>query len=154
MTCKKLGHRAVLICALCALLGCQPSDRRPGLWLSGEEAASVPENWAFTNEHKEIFAQVETPYWLPHSVTIWCAELDGVLFIGARNPDEKNWPGWIEKSPNVILKIANTLYKVDTEQVRNEDQISAIKAAYATKYQLSTDPNTAPPPMRYWRIKS
>ena len=154
MNSRTVGRSAVFTLVICALLACQPSDRRPGLWLSGEEAAVLPQEWGFSNAHQEIFVQVSTPYLLPHSVTIWCAELEGELFIGARNPDEKHWPGWIAKRPQVVLKIADTLYRVGTEQVRDKAEITAIKAAYAAKYNLPTDPAAAPPPMRYWRIKS
>ena len=154
MKSRTVGQWVAFAFMICALLACQPSDRRPGLWLSGEEVVTLPQDWGFSNAHQEIFVQVSTPYLLPHSVTIWCAELDGELFIGARNPDDKYWPGWIAKRPPVVLKIADVLYRVETEQVQNEEEISAIKAAYAAKYNLSTDPAVAPPPMRYWRIKS
>ena len=147
-------RRLAPLIVLVTLLGCEPSDRRPGLWLSGEMAQSAPEDWGFTNAHQEIFVQVKTPYLIPHSVTIWCAEVDGDLFIGARNPDDKNWPGWMARSPKVVLKIGNTLYQVTTAQINEPEKIAKIKAAYAEKYQLSTEPGSAPPPMRYWLVRA
>ena len=101
----KLNALALIgICA--ALIACEPSDQRPGLWLSGKPAEISPKDWRFTNEYKEIYVEVQTPYFIPHSVTIWCAELEGELYIGARNPEEKKWPGWVATSPQVKLKIA------------------------------------------------
>ena len=140
----------VLVCTV--LVACEPSDRRPGLWLNGESVSPAPTDWRFTNAHKEIFVEVQTPYFVPHSVTIWCAELDGALYIGARNPDDKNWPGWIAKAPQVKLKIAEKVYPVTTRQISDESLIKEIKTAYAAKYQLSSEPGVEPPPMRYWII--
>ena len=73
--------------ALSLLAACNPSDDRPGLWLSGE-AAAAPADWAFTDAYDEISVEVVTPYFLAHSVTVWCAQVDGVLYIGAGAPQE------------------------------------------------------------------
>ena len=48
------SNRVIFALAIFLLLGCEPQDRRPGLWLSGE-VASTPADWNFTNEHMEIF---------------------------------------------------------------------------------------------------
>ena len=149
----KLNALALIgICA--ALIACEPSDQRPGLWLSGEPAEISPKDWRFTNEYKEIYVEVQTPYFIPHSVTIWCAELEGELYIGARNPEEKKWPGWVATSPQVKLKIAEKVYLATTQQISDEKLIGKIKAAYAAKYQLTSEPGVEPPPMRYWRIEA
>ncbi|MGR8949017.1 MAG: hypothetical protein ACU84Q_13300 [Gammaproteobacteria bacterium] len=148
------SKRKALVFALFSflLVGCEPSDRRPGLWLSGEQADEAPTDWQFTNDLKEIYVQVDTPYFLPHSVTIWCAEVDGELYIGARNPDEKKWPGWVEKSPQVILKIDDNLYSAKIARVTEVALVAKVKAAYAQKYLLETEPGATPPPMRYWKV--
>ena len=80
------------------LVGCEPSDTRPGLWLSGD-AEAFPQDWGFTDDFKQIALQVATPYGLPHSVTIWCVQVDGILYIAARAPESKRWPGWVEEDP-------------------------------------------------------
>jgi hypothetical protein len=143
---------AGFVAVLTLITGCQPSDQRPGLWLSGEQALGYPDGWRFTDELHEIYVQVATPYFLPHSVTIWCAQLDGQLYIGARNPDTKNWPGWVEKNPQIILKAAGTLYDVSLQTVTDSAEIEQVKSAYAQKYNLTQTPGETPPAMRYWRI--
>ena len=76
--------------------GCiDPSDQRPGLWLSGEVASELPSDWQFANDYREIAVQVATPYLIPHSVTIWCAATGEALYLGARNPETKRWPGCV-----------------------------------------------------------
>ncbi len=130
---------------------CEPSDRTPGLWLSGE-FTEFPDDWTFTQEHKEIFVEVTTPYFVSHSVTIWCAALDGTLYIGARNPDEKNWPGWVDTDPNVRLKIGEQLYDVALEPLDDEEILTALRAVYADKYDLPQTSGGTPTNTRYWRV--
>ena len=65
------GCTAMLVVILMA--GCEPEDTSPGLWLSGE-SKPFAEDWRFTDEHGEIAIEVSSPYFLPHSVTIWCAD--------------------------------------------------------------------------------
>ena len=137
---------AVLLC------GCNPSDRRPGLWLSGEPA-EFPADWSFTNGIKEIAIQVATPYLIPHSVTIWCASLDGELYVGARAPETKRWPAWVERDPNVRLLVDGKLYDATLVPLEDPATLAQLLPVYAEKYSL---PAGAQPPdaprSRYWRV--
>lgn len=149
-----LNHDAVRVIlvalgALFLLSGCEPSDRMPGLWLRGDVVDPPPQDWSFTESHREIFVEVSTPYFLPHSVTIWCAELHGQLFIGARDPDTKNWPGWLARDRDVRLKIGPRVYPVSAVDVTDEDTLTAIRSAYAEKYDLDPDVKRD---VRYWAI--
>lgn len=151
---NKLRPLIMVLAGLVFALGvtaCEPSDRTPGLWLSGEITA-FPDDWSFTHEHKEVFVEVSTPYFVSHSVTIWCAALDGTLYIGARNPDEKNWPGWVDTDPNVRLKIGEELYDVALEPLDDEEILTALRAVYAEKYELPQTSGDAPTNTRYWRV--
>lgn len=133
--------------------GClDPQDRRPGLWLSGEVAAQHPEDWSFADRHREVAIEVSTPYWIPHSVTIWCAAAGGELYVGARNPEEKRWPGWVEDDPEVRLEIGDTLYEARLERVEDPRRLAAVRSAYAAKYDLPDPPPPDAPPARYWRV--
>jgi hypothetical protein len=143
----------VLFCVLVAF-GCfDPSDRRPGTKLSGEIAA-YPSDWSFTEAEKEIAVEVTGFLGLPHSVTIWCATLDGELYIGARDPDSKRWPAWADANPNVRLKIADSLYDVRLTPVADADTIARLQPVYAQKYAIpAPEPGgPPPPPTRYWRV--
>ena len=134
------------------LSACEPSDRTPGLWLSGE-VSDFPDDWSFTQDHQEIFVEVNTPYLISHSVTIWCAALDGVLYIGARDPDTKNWPSWVDSSPDIRLKIGDKLYDVRATPLDGEDTITALRQVYAQKYELPPAYLSGPTSTRYWRIE-
>jgi hypothetical protein len=128
-----------------------PEDQRPGLRLAGEPVA-IPADWSFTNDHKEIAVEVQSPYLLSHSVTIWCAEVDGALYIGARNPESKRWPGWVDADPDVRLKIGEQLYEVSLIPLDQPERINPLRRAYAAKYELPETPPGEGPPIRYWQV--
>jgi hypothetical protein len=136
-----------------SLIGClSPSDRRPGLRLSGEVVAEFPADWSFANKHREAAVQVQTPYGIPHSVTIWCASTGKRLYLGARNADAKNWPGWVAKRPDVRIRFGTQIYEVRLSQVDDPEVLADIRAAYATKYSLYSSPAADAPPVRYWEV--
>jgi hypothetical protein len=134
------------------LAGCfGPEGRRPGMRLPGQVAA-FPSDWTFTNDHPEIAIEVRTPYLLPHSVTIWCAEVDGELYVGAREPGTKHWPGWADRNPDVRLGIGDRVFEVRLAPLDDAGRIARVRRAYAAKYDL---PPVAPgqgPPIRYWHV--
>ena len=143
------AHVLVLLVIVTIVTGCEPNARRPGQWLRGE-VTSPPTDWSFTDEHPEIFVEVQTPYFIPHSVTIWCAQVDGDLYIGARDPDTKNWPGWMAANNNVRLKIGESVYAVRAADVTDAATLEHVKAAYRKKYALEA----TSPTVRYWLIES
>jgi len=137
-----------------ALSACfDPSERRPGTKLSGDVVAT-PSDWSFTDANDEIAVEVSGFAGLPHSVTIWCSQLDGTLFLGARDPETKRWPAWADADPNVRLKIGDSVYEVRLTPENDPDTIDRLKIAFAAKYKLP-DPQPADPPpptVRYWRV--
>ena len=135
------------------LIGCfAPDESRPGLRLRGEVVATPPSDWAFTDEHREIAVEVQTPYLLSHSITIWCAQLDGELYVGARDPETKRWPGWVDRDPDVRLGIGSRVYEVRLAKLEDADRIARLRQAYAAKYELPRTSEGEAPPIRYWRV--
>jgi hypothetical protein len=146
----------IAIAITLSLAGCfGPQDRRPGMRLPGELAAT-PSDWSFTNEHREIAIEVRTPYFLPHSVTIVCSELDGNLYVGARDPESKRWPGWVDGDPEVRLGIADRVYEVRLAPIEDAALIARVRQAsgskYGNQYSRPTPPEEAPA-IRYWRVE-
>ena len=138
----------------CAVLtACNPNGQRPGTWLSGN-AAAFPSDWSFTAAQREIAIEVHTPYLLSHSVTIWCASLDGTLYVGASNPESKHWPKWADAHPDVRLKIADSVYEVHLARLTDENEIAKVRAVYAEKYQLNAGNGVgAISSVEYWRVE-
>jgi hypothetical protein len=149
---KKYTLLLVLISLL--LSSCEPSDTRPGFWLSGEVEA-FPPDWTFTDDFKQIALQVATPYGLPHSITIWCVQVDGSLYIAARAPESKRWPGWVEDDPAVLLKIGERLFEGQLQKLNDTGGITAVGDAYMTKYQLKTSlASTEGPGSWFWLVRA
>lgn len=132
--------------------GCSPSDSTPGQWLRGNAVDAVPQDWSFTDEFKEIYVEVKTPYFIPHSVTIWCAQVDGKLFIGARDPESKNWPGWLDKNRDLRLKVGDNVYSLAASPLADDATLARVRTAYAEKYELPAPTDDKPSNMRYWAI--
>ena len=111
-----------------------------------------PSDWSFADEFREISIQVRTPYLLPHSVTIWSATLDGSMIVGAREPDTKNWPGWVDRDSRVRLKIGSEIYEGRLSPVNDDAALSRIRDAYAKKYDLPDRGDGEGPEIRYWTV--
>ena len=118
------------------------------------KSPALPADWSFSDAQKEIAIEVSGFLGLPHSVTIWCATLDGALFLGARAPETKRWPAWTDEDPNVRLKIAGKLYEVRLTPLEDPATIERLQAAFAAKYEIPAPDPTAPPPPpnRYWSV--
>jgi hypothetical protein len=142
-----------IILALIAIVACDPNERRPGLWLTGETAPFAAD-WSFTNTIPEIAIQVHTPYLLPHSVTIWCSSVDGKLYVGSSAPETKRWPAWADADPNVKLKIDGKVYEVRLEPLTSPDEVAPVQQAFAVKYKLNqAAPAAAPRTAKLWAVK-
>ena len=138
---------------LLGLAGCiDPADQRPGLRLSGEVVEEFPGDWSFTDEHREVAIEVSTPYLLPHSVTIWCTAAGEELYVAARNPDEKRWPGWVAERPDVRLRVGERIYEGRLSVVNDPTQVAKVRRTYVGKYDLPDPEPEDAPPMRYWRV--
>lgn len=144
----RIGLAFVLAAALTGCFG--PKDRRPGMRLPGE-VAPTPSDWSFTDAHPLIAIEVRAPYLLPHSVTIVCGALDGDLYVGAREPETKNWPGWADRDPEVRLGIGERVYEVRLEPITDETRIARVRQAMAAKYDRP--PSSGEVPIRYWQVR-
>lgn len=134
-----------------ALFGCDPQDRTPGLWLTGDVVETFPDDWSFIDEHREIALQVATPYLIAHSVTIWCVQVDGQLFIAAGNAATKNWPGWVDDDPNVRLKVGEDVYEGILVKLLEPEAIQPVQQAYTLRYDPGGGSGDGGG-TRYWRV--
>ncbi|MFQ5416923.1 MAG: DUF2255 family protein [Myxococcota bacterium] len=149
-----IARVTIAIAMLIACAGCfGPEDARPGMFLSGE-VAPTPSDWSFTDDHEQIAIQVQTPYLLPHAVTIWCASADGALYVGARDPETKHWPAWADDHPDVRLRIGDRVYEVRLAPLDGAEQIAVVRRAYAKKYDLPPAGPGAGRPIRYWVVEA
>ena len=128
------------------LLGYEPSDQRPGLWLTGDRVTEPVTDWSFTENHQEIFVQTRTPYLIPHSVTTYCAVYDGDLYVfsayyqGGVFPDQRGWNRNVMRDPRVRLKIGDRVFDRTVSHVTDANTRAAVHANAVAKYTQWSSP--------------
>ncbi len=121
-------------------LGVEPQDRRPGLWLTGEMPAMPVTDWSFSDEHAEIYLQTNTRWLIPHSVTVYCATLDGDLYLlsayytGGTFPEMRSWNRNIVRDPRIRLKIGDQVFDQSVSYVSDESIRRPVYDALGAKY--------------------
>ena len=136
---------AVLACLAATLVtlrivGLDPHERRPGLWLRGERVTTPIDDWSFTDKYPTIFVQTRSWYGLPHSVTTSCVAYGNQLYLtsvyrpGARFPRDRLWNKNIMRDPHVRLKIGHQLFDRTLVLVTDPAERDAVLAAKANKY--------------------
>ena len=132
----------VVAVALIALrvVGLDPHERRPGLWLHGEVVTAPVTSWAFTDKYPTIYIQTHSWYLLPHSVTITCVAHDGQLYLtsvfrqGSPFPEGKRWTSNVMRDPRVRLKIGDQVFDETVSLVTDPAERAAVLESKAKKY--------------------
>ena len=134
----------VLVVALLILrfTGFEPKDcppfnrswscKMPGLWLRGKLVTKPVTDWSFTQKIKRIKIQTETPFLLPHSVTIWCVVYNGNLYVTSYRG--RLWVEDIIRDPHVRLKIGDQLFARTLSVVNDPVEKAAVLKAKGEKY--------------------
>jgi len=136
------------------LIGCEPSDRRPGLWLSGEVETGPVADWSFTEDQREIFVETRTWYGIPHSVTVVCAAYNGALYVpslyyeGGVFPTGRFWHRNVARDPRVRLKIGNRIFERRAVLVEDPAERNGVLTAFARKMPFWKELADKPEPER------
>ncbi|HYL39628.1 MAG TPA: hypothetical protein VEV17_27165 [Bryobacteraceae bacterium] len=151
----KIGG-AIVICMILLLVtlhatGFEPRDcsnaseswscRAPGLWLKGEVVTTPVSNWSFTDKIQTIKIQTRTPFLLPYSVSIWCAEYNDNLYVTSYRG--RRWVEDIIRDPHVRLKIAGRIFERTLSLVSDPDEKAAVLQAKGKKYPRWTVPSVS-----------
>jgi hypothetical protein len=139
MTTVRVRSWLPLVIGVFLLVACEPKDRRPGLWLSGELVTAPVTDWSFANEVPEIFVETRTWYGIPHSVTTVCVAHNGTLYVpsvyfeGGKFPDARFWNRNVARDPRVRLKIGARIIERKAVLVEDPDEWNGVLAAFARK---------------------
>jgi hypothetical protein len=136
---------AILACLVVALIvlrvvGLDPRERRPGLWLTGEVVSTPVTDWSFSDKYQTVFVQTRSWYGLPHSVTTVCVAYMGFLYLtstyrpGLEFPRDRLWNKNVMRDPRVRLKIGTQLYDETLALVTDPVEKDAVLGAKAKKY--------------------
>jgi hypothetical protein len=149
-----VGKPVAVLLALLGLAACEPQDRRPGTWLSGEVAETLPADWSFTGDHAEIFVETSPWYGIPFSVTTVVGTKNGKLYVPSIYDEELPFPGtkyWnsvIARNPEVRVKIGERIYELEAHHVQDATEYLAGLSALAEKYdswrRWAEDPDSGP----------
>ncbi|MGH9680630.1 MAG: hypothetical protein ACRD4Y_11830 [Candidatus Acidiferrales bacterium] len=142
---KIVGSIVLVLVVLLVILrftGFEPSDcppfhrplwcAVPGLWLRGEPVTTPVTDWSFTDKINRIKIQTQTPFLLPHSVTIWCVVYNGNLYLSSYRG--RLWVEDIIRHPQVRLKIGDRLYDRTLSVVNDPAEKAAVLQAKGKKY--------------------
>ena len=149
-----IGVAVVVVCAVVALLvlrvvGLDPHERRPGLWLAGERVTTPVTDWSFTDQYPTIYLETRTRYLLPHSVTITCVAHGGQLYLtsvfreGSPFPKGKLWTADVMRDPHVRLKIGGRVYDRTLALVTDPVERAAVLESKSKKYPGQRVPTTS-----------
>jgi hypothetical protein len=138
-----------VLLALVALrvVGLDPHERRPGLWLTGQSITTPVTDWSFSDQFQTIYMQTRAWYGLPHSVTTTVTAYNGRLYLtsvyrpGMRFPDDRLWNKNILRNPHVRLKVGDRVFDGTAALVTDPAEKDAVLDAKAKKYprQRATD---------------
>jgi len=144
---KVLG--AVMVCLVLALLvlrviGLDPHERRPGLWLKGNVVTSPVTDWSSTDRYQTVKVQTRSSYLLPHSVTTFCIAYNGQLYLATTRPETRQWSRNVARDPHVRLKIGDQLFDRSLLVVTDPAEREAVLQARAKKYSQKYPPPGPP----------
>jgi hypothetical protein len=129
--------------AVLSITGLDPKQRRPGLWLKGDVAATLPSDWTFADKYQTLLVETHPWYLIPHSVTIYFVTHDGHLYLHADYPPGQKFPGgkgWITavaRNPNVRVKIGNRVFDGHVVMVTDRTEYDALFETFRAKYPRS-----------------
>lgn len=145
----------IALMAFSLLVACEPQDRTPGMWLSGELVETKVVDWTFTDEFTEIFIQTNPWYGIPFSVTVVVASVGDRIYVPsiyaepAEFPGSKYWNSVIADNPDVVLKMGDKLYprraRLVTDKAEFEVAYEALAAKYGFWREGKNNPDNGPP---------
>jgi hypothetical protein len=151
----RISRTLICLAALMLLAACEPKDRRPGTWLSGEVVKEMPSDWSIVADHPEVFIETRPWYGVPFSVTTVIGTRNGKLYVPsiyseeAAFPGTKYWNSVIADNPEVRLKMGGKLYEMRATPVQDLAEFREGAGALADKYDSwagwLADESTAPP---------
>ena len=113
--------------------GVEPYGPIAGGRLRGTPEASLPEDWSFVDRVAEV--QVETHLGpLPWSVTTWCLEHQGRLYLPARNCRAKRWVENLLADPEVRVRIRGRVFELRAVEEKDPEVWRALIEQMLIKY--------------------
>ena len=125
---------ALILLFSLSLAACSgPFITLPGGELQGT-LTEVPPSWGEGSETVQLETRPDDPY----SINIWAVSTLGNLYVSSTR--EPRWLAHIEADPRVRMKIDGKLYELLATRTTDIEEMEAVSAAYAAKYQQDESP--------------
>jgi hypothetical protein len=126
---------------------------RPGLWLKGPLVTTPVTDWSFVKYQQHpgqslntILVETRTPYFIPHSVRVMPAVVNGQLYIHSHQsrmdlkfPYNKTWTADVMRDPRVRLKIGGKLYLATMVLIADRTQAIQVLGRNPETYEKGAD---------------
>jgi hypothetical protein len=139
----------VLLLVVLSTTGFGPHGNTPGLWLKGDLVTTPVADWSFTDKIETVNVQTRTWYLLPHSVTTYCVDYNGQLYLtsvyraGLTYPHGRSWNEDVARDPHVRIKIGDQLYDRTLAYVTDPAERAGVIEAKRKKYPQQKIPATS-----------
>jgi hypothetical protein len=140
-TLRSLSVQLVTLALLCT--ACGPIGPLSGGALRGTVHDGAVPSWEAVGALETV--QLETSPADPHSVNIWCAVVDGRLYIatslilGAEAPLDRAWVKNVEADPRVRLRADGAIYLLEAKRVEAEPERTRAWDSLIAKYEVDVD---------------
>jgi hypothetical protein len=114
-------------------LGCGPIGPFPGGSLSGQVATSLPDDWSFSDDVRNV--QLETRPSAPYSVNVWGVGIGDRFYLASGRGGEARWAQHIADDPKVRLRIGETIYELRAVRVLIDTDGDRFLEALKRKYE-------------------
>ena len=111
--------------------GCGPIGATPGLAIGGEEQ-TVPDDFAFVQDHDLILVRTFFGGWLPQVHHIWGVGIDGNVYAIA--VPGASWRARLIDDPDVLLRVGDAYYELAASHVDDAAETQRVFDVYTAKY--------------------
>jgi hypothetical protein len=131
----------VLVLLVLRVVGLNPYDRFPGLWVTGQVVTTPVTDWSFTSKYPLVAIQTREWFFPPlaHSVNTAFIVHNDKLYIpsiypaGVEFPDARHWNRNIAHDPHVRLKFGNQLFDRTIVRVTDPAERAALVKVWTTR---------------------
>ena len=131
----------VLLLGILRVVGFEPQDYHPGLWLRGEVVRTPITDWSFVPENGLMALQSREWFFPPlaHSVTTAYTIVDHKLYVpslyagGLQFPIARHWNKNVDRDPHVRLKLKDKLYDVVFVRVTDPVEYERLRQNFITR---------------------
>lgn len=129
----------IVVLVVLRIVGLNPRNRTPGLWLNGPVVTAPVTDWSFAARYPTLKIQTRTPYLLPHSVTAGCISYMGQLYVGSIYegglvyPHGRSWNENVARDPHVRVKLGDRLYDGTLVHITDPSFVDAVLHAQQAK---------------------